>query len=602
MPVFCNPLNGTYRYQFIRNPQTGAMSVNREAANPSLILYRGRYYLFASMTLGVWVSDDLAHWENHRLPDSLPLYDYAPDARVVGGAVVLCASRRDGVCDYYRTQDPLNGPYERIPGTFAFWDPNLFEDDDGRVYFYWGCSSETPIWGAELDPKTLRPLGEPKALIAGDPFTRGYERTGENYSLSPRTDAEVDALVREFLAARGMDEASVPADVMPMLRGMFSQRPFVEGAWMTKHGGTYYLQYACPGTEYNTYADGVYVSDRPLGPFVPAENNPYSCSPGGFMPGAGHGSTLEDRDGRFWHAATMRISVHHNFERRIGLWPAGFDKDGRLFCNQRYGDWPMRTDSADPWEKPEWYLLSYGKDVTASGFAPGHEPGKAADENAQTWWQADGTGDAWLQLDLGRVMDVRAVQINFADGELDVPAPGPLRGGDRFIDEQTMYTRWILEGSADGAHYEILADKTRAETDLAHDFMVFESGVQLRFLRLSRMKLPYGQRPCVSGLRVFGLGGGQPPCEAVFTAKRSGELDFEVEMQAEGATGYNVLWGTSEDTLYHSCLTFANTARIGALVQGQRCVVRVDAFNENGITEGRRIAVLEPPPAEKKDS
>lgn len=37
----------------------------------------------------------------------------------------------------------------------------------------------------------------------------------------------------------------------------------------------------------------------------------------------------------------MRISVNHDFERRIGIWPAGFDKDGELFCNQRYGDWPQ---------------------------------------------------------------------------------------------------------------------------------------------------------------------------------------------------------------------------------------------------------------------
>lgn len=593
MPVFCNPLNVNYRYQFIRDPQTGALSVNREAADPSLIFYQGKYFLFASMTLGVWVSDDLAHWENHRLPDSLPLYDYAPDARVIDGAVVLCASRRDGVCHFYRTQDPLNGPYEQIPGSFAFWDPNLFQDDDGRVYLYWGCSSETPIWGVELDRQTLHPVCEPKVLIAGDPFAIGYERTGEDHCLSPRTDAEVDAMVREFLTARGIEEASLPPEVRPMLRGMFSQRPFVEGAWMTKHQGKYYLQYACPGTEYNTYADGVYLGSSPLGPFAPAENNPYSYHPGGFMPGAGHGSTVTDAGGRLWHAATMRISVHHNFERRVGLWPAGFDKDGQLFCNQRYGDWPIRTDAADPWAKPEWYLLSYKKTMTASSFLAGHEPDQAADENARTWWQAAGSGEEWLRMDLGRVMDVRAIQINFADGALDIPSPGPLHNGERFIDGRLMRTRWLLEGSADGCHYQTIADKTCAETDLSHDLIVIESGAEFRYLRISRMELPYGQKPCVSGLRVFGHGGGVLPREATFSVKRIGEMDLEVEMQAEGAVGYNVLWGTSENALYHSYMTFANRVRIGALVRGQNCVVRVDAFNESGITEGARTEPVE---------
>ena len=64
-----------------------------------MICFRGRYYIFASMTLGVWVSDDLTNWENHRLPDLLPLYDYAPDVRVLGDWVYFCASSREYNCD-----------------------------------------------------------------------------------------------------------------------------------------------------------------------------------------------------------------------------------------------------------------------------------------------------------------------------------------------------------------------------------------------------------------------------------------------------------------------------------------------------------------------
>ena len=108
----------------------------REAADPSMISFEGRYYIFVSMTLGVWVSDDLVNWENHRLPEELPLYDYATDVRAVEGFVYFSASNREHPCDYYRTKDILNGPYEKIGGTFPFWDPNLFRDDDGRIYFY----------------------------------------------------------------------------------------------------------------------------------------------------------------------------------------------------------------------------------------------------------------------------------------------------------------------------------------------------------------------------------------------------------------------------------------------------------------------------------
>lgn len=128
---------------------------------------------------------------------------------------------------------------------------------------------------------------------------------------------------------------------------------------MTKYQGNYYLQYACPGAELNVYADGVYVGKYPLGPFHLAENNPFSYKPGGFLPGAGHGSTMEDITGHFWHTATMRISKNHVFERRVGIWPAGFDEEGNLFCNQRYGDWPQDVEKfrMDPWAEPEWIFV-----------------------------------------------------------------------------------------------------------------------------------------------------------------------------------------------------------------------------------------------------
>ena len=159
MAVFCNPLNVPYRYQFNQEPpqQGGGIKIAREAADPSLIAFQGRYYLFASMTLSVWASDDLVTWTAHPLPKELPLYDYAPDVRVVGEYVYFSASKKGENCDFYRTKDPIHGPYEKITGSFPFWDPNLFCDDDGRLYFYWGCDAITPIWGVELDPETMKP-------------------------------------------------------------------------------------------------------------------------------------------------------------------------------------------------------------------------------------------------------------------------------------------------------------------------------------------------------------------------------------------------------------------------------------------------------------
>lgn len=51
--------------------------------------------------------------------------------------------------------------------------------------------------------------------------------------------------------------------------------------------------------------------------------------------------------------------------------------------------------------------------------------------------------------------------------------------------------------------------------------------------------------------------------------------------------GYNVLWGFAPDKLYHSYMVFgSNEVTIGALIKGEPLYVRVDSFNETGITEG----------------
>lgn len=572
MSYLCNPLNLSYKYQF--HGRFYAHAVCREAADPSLVLFKGRYYLFASMSAGFWVSDDLVSWDYHATP-GLPIHDYAPDVRVVGDYLYFCASKRNSACPFYRTSDPLSGVFEELPATMTFWDPHLFADDDGRLYFYWGCSNKTPLYGVEIDPETMAPLGSPRGLIEGAPQEHGFERSGEDHK-----QKEPETLGDKMMQAMAGGSA-----------------PYIEGAWMTKRDGRYYLQYAANGTEFNVYADGVYVADAPLGPFTYARNNPYSYRPGGFMPGAGHGSTLRDAHGNYWHAATMRISANHSFERRVGIFPAGFDDEGELFCNQRYGDWPIRVEPGprDPWQAPDWMLLSYRKHMSASSSAEGCPPEHASDECERTWWKAaSADGCQWLQIDLGKPMDVRAVQLNFAD---DAPAAEPPKdatwGGEwpikRVIDTRVHRTRWLLEGSLDGESYFIVRDKREAQTDLPHDFICPPEGVSARFLRCTVFEVPFHLPAAISAFRVFGLSAGTAP-RAVerLDATRVSPIDAEVSWPADdGAQGHAVLWGYAPDRLYHSCMTYGRTScRIGALNAGQDLYVRVDSFNESGITEG----------------
>ena len=233
-------------------------------------------------------------------------------------------------------------------------------------------------------------------------------------------------------------------------------------------------------------------------------------------------------------------------------------------------------------------------------------PEQAADENAQTWWRAEtAQSGQWLEIDLEKEMDVRAVQINFADDELSVECPGEIIGAlqPRHIEERKMITRWKLEGSLDGKEYFMMEDKSDVTTDLPHDFSVWEEGIRARYIRLTILEIPYHAKPAVSGLRVFGKGEDRRPAEPDFTVSRSqNQLDLLVSVEGKkDAVGYNILWGHQEDKLYHSYQIYrkvddvkekrdaAIKKRIGALVKGQDYFVRVDAYNENGITRGNTV-------------
>ncbi|WP_062385363.1 family 43 glycosylhydrolase [Demequina iriomotensis] len=587
MTYFCNPLDLAYRYQetrfsgMVQGMQLGPArrSVHREAADPSVVRYRGRYFMFVSMSRGFWHSDDLIEW-TYQATDRLPAYDYAPDVRVVNGALLISASRKDRACPFFRSENPLADDFTEVsPGAFAFWDPAVFQDDDGRVFLYWGCDAVLPIYGVELDAE-LEPLGEPVELIHADVPRRGWERPGENHVV-PEPTTELERKIAAFSASG----------------------PYLEGAWMTKHDGRYYLQYAGPGTQWNTYADGYFVGESPLGPFTYSEHSPFSYKPGGFMTGAGHGSTFEDEHGNWWHAATMRISVNDVFERRVGVFPAGFDEDGVLFCRQEFADYPTAVPQGkvDPRAvtEPPWMLLSYGAPATASSTLSGHDAALATDEDARTWWVSgsDEPGE-WLAVDLGEVMSVAAFQVNLADHDLASVAPELAEGADmghtwRSIHAAHDAALVRVEGSVDGVTWIELHDGARDGEDRPHAFIVLDALQALRHVRVTSMQVPFGGRFAVSGFRIFGRGEGERPAavrpRAALVEARTACVEWDA---VDHAQGYNVRFGNAQDKLYRSWMVYGSTRlEIPALNAGVETWVAVDSFNTCGVTRGAAVRV-----------
>ena len=580
MLTYCNPLNLPYQYQHY------GKAAHREAADPTMILYKGRYYLFASMSGGFFWSDNLLNWNYHQNPN-LDLYRYAPDVREVDGKLVFSASTRNKPSTLWRTDDPFMEHYEKVSEPFAFWDPNTFQDEDGRVYFYWGCDAGRPIYGIEMNPQTLTPIGEKKELIFDCHDKHGWER-----SAYPGAPAKKYSLGMELLY------------LMMKLSGHGDKNStFIEGAYMNKWNGRYYLQYAAPGTELATYGDGCYVGDSPLGPFTYQAHNPVSFKPGGFMTGAGHGSTIEDEHGNLWHAATMRISVNANFERRLGLFPAGVDEDGIFYCNTNFSDYPIEIPEGkfDPRTlRPKWMLLSYNKKATASSCEEGHSPQLAVNEDARTCWCAKGSKGEWLQLDLGEQYQVCAIQVNLAD--VDVPVKkvdkklkSDITTNGRWIDlDKNRRTGWLLESSLDGRNWTVLMDKRNADTDLANDYIELETAVCVRYLRLTAAELPYGEKFAISGLRVFGKGNASAPeTAAAVQAMHTDALTAKVTWNAvPNAQGYNIRFGITPDKLYLSHMVYGkNEVLLTALNAGQDYYVCVDSFGEGGVTEGTPVRV-----------
>lgn len=570
--IICNPLNLEYRYQVKKSPlNTG---VYREAADPTMVVFKDKYFLFASMSGGFWYSEDLYDWKYQATPE-LPVYDYAPDVRVVNDRIVFCASNRDRNCGIYVSADPLRESFTLVSEPLKFWDPDIFQDDDGRVYLYWGCSTREPIWGIELDSDTMMPIGEKTAVVSEQEHIHGWERVGENNKMEPpKTFGE---------------------RVIRMALGI---KPCIEGAFMTKHKGLYYMQYATPYTQHNVYSNGVYVGKGPLGPFTYQNHNPFSSKPGGFITAAGHGSTFQDKQGRWWHTATMRVSANDDYERRVGLFPCGFDQEGVLYCNQNFADFPFDLCREDGrmTGMPEWMLLSYKAKVETSSSQPGFQGQNAADEDIRTWWAAKSGGrHEWLIMDLGKAFPVRMIQVNFADHRL--PVPGLKKSemtkeniGYRKIIFKKQRTSYVLEGSSDREHWVVLRDNRSEEKDCAHDFFVLPVAQRMRYLRLRDMSVPMGGVIAVSGLRVFGSGEGNLPGQVKDVhVKRCGDLNLLLSWEkADGAIGYNIRYGVERDKLYSSWQVYEKTSLdLGMINKGMDYYFAIDSFNENGITPGK---------------
>lgn len=555
--TYCNPMDIGYKYNW---EQINDKISYRSGADPVIVNHKGEYYLFVTISGGYWHSKDLINWKFVE-PNKWPMEDIcAPAALSVRDTLYLFQSTFQQRPIFFSTE-PEKGKLEfynrwlpLLPDTIGPWDPAIFHDDEtDRWFMYWGSSNVFPIYGSELDhKKKLIYTGEIKKFIYLHPEQHGWERFGPNHTSAIK--------------------------------------PFIEGAWMTEHNGKYYLQYAAPGTEYNVYANGTYVGNDPMGPFEYALNNPISYKPGGFMTGAGHGNTFEDNYGNYWNTGTPWIAINWNFERRIAMFPAFFDKDDLFYANTRFGDFPQYLPKGKLTNKDElftgWMLLSYKKKVTASSILDTFKVANVTDENPRTFWVAQNNKTRqWLTIDLKEKCEVRAVQIHFADYKSDI------------FDNDTsrIYTQYKFSASIDGKNWELIVDLSKEKQDRPNGYFELRKPVTARFIKYENVYMPTPNL-AVSDIRIFGKGiGNLPATPTNIDVKRDKDERnaFISWNKVDGAVGYNVLWGVEKDKLYQTYQVWADGVtklELRALNVEQQYYFAVEAFNEVGVSKVSEVA------------
>jgi xylan 1,4-beta-xylosidase len=436
---YCNPLAIETSSQdgSPRGVSLGDVTVVRE---------NNRYYMFCTGG-GAWVSEDLVNWKYSPVQGRVPV---APGVVKYNGYFYMSGNG----APLYRASDIL-GPYEQV----GDWkDPNgqawtgtanngrtwegafdvYFFIDNNKPYLYYPGRGPEGMYVVPLDPENLSQFAAAPKRLFGFDKSHQWERYGE------------------------MNE--------------YSEVTWIEGPWMIKHNDTYYLEYSASGTQWLSYATGVYTSKSPLGPFTYAPRNPILRKTTGVVTGPGHGCVVKGPDGNFWQFYTI-VLANPPGGRRIGMDPIGFDENGNLFVRgpTETPQWapgvvddPARQSNSGSIPLTINKLRAMNARSTFSSQRTGHEASYAVDNSNGTWWEpAEDDKQPSLTLDLGPATEFDPVQQFMIDScriEFITGGGFGFRSGRRSGTTQptntTIAHQYKIEASADGAAYTTVLDKT----------------------------------------------------------------------------------------------------------------------------------------------
>lgn len=458
------------------NPLPMPIGVGGNAGGDVTVIADGGKYYMCCSGGGMWVSEDLLDWEFHPVAN-IPV---APDLVKYNGKFYLT-----GNSDHVYVADNPLGPYEDLglfkntgpveKGWNGGFDTKIYVDDDNTPYLFWPGRGISGIYGVKLDPDDLTRFdGEPVHLFGFNPM-HAWERYGE-----------------------------------------FNEYPgvaWIEGPWIIKRNGIYYMEYSASGTQWKTYAEGYYTATSPLGPYTYASNNPLLRKTEGLVTGTAHGSILQiPGTDEWWQFYTIVLSNPPG-GRRIGMDRIEFDSDGLMYCTITDTPQPAPGTVSDKAEKPSVPVTVNKMNAmnALSKFSSqqsGYPAAFAVDNYSGTVWMPEASDKApSITIELSPATRFDVVQ-HFTVNSMRVMFSGARRGWG--MPSVPPVYKYRLEVSQDGENYVTVLDKTG--NTLARDtiFEEFEA-VNCRFVRFTVTDWPKENPLGVIDFTVFGYPDGYEP-------------------------------------------------------------------------------------------
>ncbi len=424
-------------------------------ADPCSRKFGDTYYIYATPDgwdvgrgpAGAWTSKDFFNWIWHPMNWPQTDFKWAPSVVEFKGKFYMYSSVP---CQVWAAgaDSPL-GPWtnlvaegkpmipDQTPKETITLDGECFVDDGGQAYIWYGTWWHPTM--AKLKPDLHSFDGEPI-----------------QYFKNPRNPNPPFGVVQRCM----------------------------EGPYMFKRRGTYYLMYSDDMCQDSTYNVKYSTSKSPIGPFDydPARNPILETSDDDTVDGPGHHSMLVDGD-RVFIVYHRHDNPHDpdGAHRQVCIDELHFNPDGSIekLVPSHLGVGYLAASTKRDTD------LALGKPVTASSsLDPDFRPQYAVDHNNGTLWKAaSNTYPQWLEVDLGKRSPVRRVETEFQYPQ--------------------AVNRYLIEHSTDGRAWELFADR---KDNREPGVMIDRGDIQARYVRITLLGNNSGrpdQWAALWGFRVY---------------------------------------------------------------------------------------------------